>query len=246
MGSSSSQPINSRPPPTPPPPPALKRELSAPALDVLAEQLRKARTDAARYKRIAEDSLADVDAVVDEMERQRQEFKTYGLIAVVGTALVGSVVGGAAAAAVLRRQHVSVLARLSQETVDLRRRSASELAKAERFGSERLAKSMIPALDAMDALCEAAEEAAGAGVDSEGSRLTRASWHSALQSNGIECIRPEIGDKFDVASMEAMFPVPVEPGSTGKVEAVLRPGYVLHGERVLRAAQVGVGTEADA
>ena len=38
-----------------------------------------------------------------------------------------------------------------------------------------------------------------------------------------------------------MLTVPVEEGAAGNVESVLRPGYALHGERILRAAQVGVG-----
>ena len=43
-------------------------------------------------------------------------------------------------------------------------------------------------------------------------------------------------------TMEALYTVPVAAdASTGLVEDIMRPGYVLHGERVLRAAQVGVG-----
>lgn len=42
--------------------------------------------------------------------------------------------------------------------------------------------------------------------------------------------------------MEAMLTVPVEAEHVNTVQTLLRPGYVLHGERVLRAAQVGVGT----
>jgi hypothetical protein len=84
------------------------------------------------------------------MERQREEFKMYGLLAVVGSAVVASVVGGAVAMGALRRQQVAALGCVSQEMTDLRRRGAGELAKAQRFGSERLVKSMIPALDAME------------------------------------------------------------------------------------------------
>ena len=40
--------------------------------------------------------------------------------------------------------------------------------------------------------------------------------------------------------MEAMLTVPVE-GAGGLVQQLLRPGYSLHGERLLRPAQVGVG-----
>ena len=69
-----------------------------------------------------------------------------------------------------------------------------------------------------------------------------AALHDALRANGIEVVAPALGDKFDVAAMEAVHVVPIEKGRpSGLVESILRPGYVLHGERVLRAAQVGVG-----
>ena len=91
------------------------------------------------------------------------------------------------------------------------------------------------ALDALDALCEAG------GGDPEGANLTRRSMHDALRANGVERCEPAVGDKFDVSMMEAVFTVPVAEGqATGNVEEVFRPGYLLH-ERVLRAAQVGVG-----
>jgi molecular chaperone GrpE (heat shock protein) len=88
------------------------------------------------------------------------------------------------------------------------------------------------------ALCDAAES--GKSVDAEGCRLTRASLHEALRGNSIERIEPNVGEKFDIATMEAMLTVPVEH-DTGNVETVLRPGYMIHGERIVRAAQVGVG-----
>jgi len=89
----------------------------------------------------------------------------------------------------------------------------------------------------MDALCEAG------GGDEEGSRLTRSAFHDALRKSGIDRVEPSVGEPFDVATMEAMFTVPVE-GSAGNVESIVRAGYMMHGERLLRAAQVGVGASA--
>lgn len=124
--------------------------------------------------------------------------------------------------------------------VDLRRRGAAELANSQRFGGEALARSLVPALDAMDSL-----EAASSGDDTEGARLTRAALLDALRQHKIERIAPELGDKFEVDTMEAMLTVPVaETDRVGTVATLMRPGYVMHGERVLRAAQVGVGMAA--
>lgn len=44
---------------------------------------------------------------------------------------------------------------------------------------------------------------------------------------------------------QAMLTVPVQQ-DPGLVETILRPGYEYHGERMLRAAQVGVGVIPDA
>ena len=222
--------------PTPPPAedPTLTRTITHTAHEVISEQIRKdlrrARADAVRYKKWADESLADLDDALEALDVQRQQFMLYGLAATAGAALLS----GALGALVMRRHQTAAVARLSQELVDLRRRGALDVAKAERFGVTALAKSLIPSLDAIDALVRA-------GGDEEGSRLTRSALHAALRDNGIEQVAPNVGEPFDVSVMEAMLTVPVE-SSPGNVESVLRPGYTIHGERVLRAAQVGVGS----
>eukprot|EP00966_Prymnesium_polylepis_P182454 4226853-Prymnesium_polylepis.1 len=202
MGSSQS----SSPPPPPPPPvaantsPALSRTFTEVAHEVLTEGLRndlkRAKADASRYKRYAEDSMADLDDVVAAMDNQREQFKMYGMVAVAGSALVAGALGVLAGGGMARRQQTAALARLSQEMVDLRRRGAADLAKAERFGCASLAKALIAPLDAMDALCEAG------GGDEEGSRLTRSAFHDALRKSGIDRVEPSVGEPFDVATME--------------------------------------------
>ena len=64
---------------------------------------------------------------------------------------------------------------------------------------------------------------------------------AALQAQSIERVEPEEGTAFDPHVHEAMFTVKAEDGADANViSSVFRPGYVLHGERILRAAQVGV------
>ena len=216
----------------------------------------KARSDAARaqadaehYKGIASEAL---DAL-DDAAAQHEQHKLFAAAAGGGVAVISLVVGGVAGVAFARRGNASQLAYLSQEMVDLRRRGAGEVARAERYGSERLAKSLVPALDAMDALCaDMAPKDDGSRAELkplwEGASMTRDVLHGALRAHGVSKVEPEIGAPFDVACMEAMLTVPVEASAAdgaskvGTVQTVLRPGYVLYdGERVLRAAQVGVG-----
>lgn len=238
MGNSAS---SSSPPPEPPPPPPAKltRRLTQQALGVISEQSIKSRFEAEHYKDLADETRRALDEATDRLDRNKE----YAVAAVVLCSTAAAAVAGVFAGRAAQKANAAALARVSQEMVDLRRRGAAELQKAERFGSAQLAKSLIPALDAMDALCDTPSSANGGGeAEQEGKRLTRAALHDALRANGIEVVAPALGDKFDVAAMEAVHVVPIERGRpSGLVESILRPGYVLHGERVLRAAQVGVG-----
>ena len=206
----------------------LERTLSSAAVDAIGEGAMRARAEAAHYKDLSEEALQAVDKAADEIEQTRM----LGLAAAAASAATSLVVGVAVGFGVARRRHAGALARVSAEMLDVRRRAATELERSRHYGSEKLAKSLIPALDAMDALC--------LDRDDEGSRLTRSALLDALRAGGVERIDPSVGDVFDVAHMEAMLTVPVA-GTPGNVETVLRPGYILQGDRILRAAQVGVG-----
>jgi len=215
----------------------LERTLTEGAVNVLTAQLRRIRDERAELKADLEDAVQDLELAQELMGRQRKELIFYG----GACAIVAAAASGSIAAMVVGRQQRSALARISQDFVDLQRRSAVEVAKAQRYGSQGLVKSLIPALDAMDAACQHASDA-----DSEGIQLTRSTLLSALREHGVEPIAPDVGETFDTSTMEAMFTVPIGDGDqTGNVESVFRPGYSLHGERVLRAAQVGVGVKAE-
>jgi hypothetical protein len=153
-----------------------------------------------------------------DVTRARREQRLTA--AAAGAALVLGAVGGVL---VGRQNQAAALARLSQ-------RGALDVAAAERFGSERLATSLLPALDALDAMAEHGERA----------RRTRALVLDALRTNGVVPISPSVGDKFNDTHMETA------DSPKGVVASLIRPGYMLHGERVLRAAQVGTGVQADA
>jgi molecular chaperone GrpE len=192
---------------------------------------KRSESDAVRYRMLADSSWAEAEA----LRQEKEQIVWFGVAGAVGSAAVAAALGAAVAAANMRRRNVAALSEAAQEMVDVRRRAAFELDRAKQYGGEKLARTLVPALDALDALCEAG------GGDPEGANLTRRSMHDALRANGVERCEPAVGDKFDVSMMEAVFTVPVAEGqATGNVEEVFRPGYLLH-ERVLRAAQVGVG-----
>jgi len=201
--------------------------------------LSDARAEASRARAEASLARGEVSRCHCELESLRQCQEHY-FMTTVGVSLSAAAVAAATAASitvvVMRRRQTAVLAEAAQNIVDLRRRGAANLQKAERFGHERLAKSLLPVLDSMDALV-------ASGGDAEGAALTRDALHSALRSHDIEQVMPIEGAAFDVSAMEAMFTVPGE--ESGLVAQVFRPGYMLHGERLLRPAQVGVSAKAN-
>ena len=234
MGGSASAPVR---PPADEPHPDLERTLTHTAVNVMTSQLRQIRNERAHFKGQLEDAMEDLELAQQLMEQQRKDYLFYGAASAVATFCLGGLVAGA----VVARQNRSALALLSSEMVDLRRRGAFELAKAERFGSAKLARSLIPSLDAMDAACEHATP-----TEAEGTRLTRSTLHAALHEHGVEIVKPEMGEAFDPDVHEAMFMVPVDDAAAaGTIQSIFRPGYSLHGERLLRAAQVGVGAKSD-
>ncbi|KZP01182.1 GrpE nucleotide exchange factor, partial [Calocera viscosa TUFC12733] len=72
----------------------------------------------------------------------------------------------------------------------------------------------------------------------EGVLLTRNSLMQALKSHGVEPFDAK-GEPFDPNYHEALFEIPGKDELEGKVVTVMKHGYKI-GDRVLRAAQVGV------
>ena len=186
-----------------------------------------------KVARVALAECAELRAAHDSL----QMYAAGGAVAAAATAAAVAVV-------LTRRSNAAVLAEAARSIVDLRVRSESNLARAERFGAEKLGKRLVTVCDNMDNLVASMGSTDSAhGHLMEGAELTRGSLHEALRASGIEQVKPAPGDAFDVAQMEALFTAP--DVAANQVTSVVRPGWVLHGERVLRAAQVGVGVEEE-
>ena len=117
----------------------------------------------------------------------------------------------------------------------------------ERFGGEALAKLLVPLLDD------------GGAVAALSSKQQAGALRDALRLHGVEIFSPARGTPFDAQSMEeaadssseklAVATAEVKAVGGGRsrvVAAVMRSGYIMHGERVLRAAQVKLEDDDDA
>ena len=100
------------------------------------------------------------------------------------------------------------------EAENTRKRADRDRREAERYGSSRLARDLLPVRDALDRALEAADEntRAAAGGLVEGVELTQRELDKIFGQHGITVITPAVGDRFDPAMHEAMFEAPV-PGT---------------------------------
>lgn len=208
-----------------------------------ANEIERLRRSEARYKEVAGQALAEAHNLRKEGEKlQQQQMMLCGGLAVMGVGAAAAV----AAAVMARRSQRSAIEGASQTLAEVRQRAAQTEVKAERFGAEPLARSLVPVCDNVDMLLNAADGASDGSAKGvlEGAQLTAKSLFSALEAHAIRRVSPELGSSFDPSVMEAMYTVPSEPTADADVVAsVLRPGYTLH-DRVLRAAQVGVTVHA--
>jgi molecular chaperone GrpE len=117
-----------------------------------------------------------------------------------------------------------------------RKRAQAEVQAAHKFGVERMAESLLPVMDSLEAALAAAEGAPQGLRD--GVEITLKQLKAAFQKSGLAEIAPAIGERFDPHRHQAMAAVesPAEPNS---IVAVMVKGYALH-ERVVRPALVTV------
>jgi molecular chaperone GrpE len=138
------------------------------------------------------------------------------------------------------------LLRLAADMDNLRRRAEREAADARKYATQKFAADMLVVGDnlrrALDAYPEERRAAADEVVKAfiEGVEMTGREMDRLLQKNGIVRIAAQ-GERFDPHRHQAMFEVPNPDVPAGTVVQVVQDGYTI-GDRVLRAAMVGVST----
>lgn len=135
------------------------------------------------------------------------------------------------------------LMRALAEAENQRKRGERNRRDAEVYGGSRLAKDMLSVYDnmsrAMNAVDESQREASKALID--GIELTQRELLSVFRNHKITQVMPLIGDKFNPQIHEAMFEAPLPDTKAGNIIQVMSQGFMI-GDRLLRAAQVGVSS----
>ena len=131
--------------------------------------------------------------------------------------------------------------RTRAEMENIRRRSAEDVLKAQKFGVEKIAEALLAVKDSMDAALvveNTSVESFKTGVELTARQLT-----NVFEKFSIVEVDPA-GEKFDPTRHQAI--ATLESDQTpNTVVTVLQKGYLLH-ERILRPALVTVAKEKTA
>ena len=142
-----------------------------------------------------------------------------------------------AAATAKAAENFDLYVRAGAEQENLRRATAEDDSKAQKFSSEKFPKNLLPVMDSLEKAIEMTAEIEG--PMREGILATHRQLVHALEMSGMTVIDPKDA-KFDPNTQQAIAMVPaVEGKSAGDVAQVFQHGWKIH-ERVLRPAMVSV------
>ena len=122
------------------------------------------------------------------------------------------------------------------ETENVRKRAQADVAAAHKFAVERIAESLLPVMDSLEAALVAAEASPQSLRD--GIEITLKQLKTAFQKANLNEIVPAAGERFDPHKHQAMAAVEAA-GDPNSVVTVMLKGYRLH-DRILRPALVTV------
>jgi molecular chaperone GrpE len=117
-----------------------------------------------------------------------------------------------------------------------RKRAQADIASAHKYAVERIAESLIPVMDSLQAAL--ADHAADQATLRNGVELTLKQLQAAFDKAAVAEINPATGDKFDPHHHQAMMAVEAD-AEPNTVVGVMQKGYRLH-DRVVRPALVTV------
>lgn len=130
--------------------------------------------------------------------------------------------------------------RLYAEFENYKKRTFREKNEFFKYASQDLMTAMLAILDDFErAIAEMTKR--GNEDDVKGVELIFQKFKNTLKEKGLNTIKVEVGDVFDVDKHEAITQIPApSPELKGKIVDVIQTGYQLH-EKVIRFARVVVG-----
>jgi molecular chaperone GrpE len=128
--------------------------------------------------------------------------------------------------------------RAKAEMENIRRRSAEDVLKANKFGVEKMAEALLAVKDSMDAALKV--ESPSVESYKTGVELTARQLAQVFEKFSVVELNP-LGQKFDPTRHQAIAAIESDQPANTVID-VMQKGYLLH-ERVLRPALVAVTKE---
>ena len=129
------------------------------------------------------------------------------------------------------------------ETENIRKKFFKEKKDAEIYGCTKLARDILSVLDNLNRALESVDNEMMEKQNAflEGIELTKKELLNTFSNHEINELAPEEGEKFDPKFHQAMFEGPHPNIEKGNIIQVMANGFTI-GDRLLRAAQVGVSS----
>ncbi|MGH7185289.1 MAG: nucleotide exchange factor GrpE, partial [Pseudomonadota bacterium] len=132
--------------------------------------------------------------------------------------------------------------RARAEIDNIVKRSAREVANAQKYALERLVGDLLPVKDSLDLGRAAVDQSADLNALREGLDLTLKMWETVLERHGVKAVVPT-GTRFNPELHQAMTLQESKESEPGTVLSVVQKGYLLN-DRLLRPATVIVSKQA--
>ena len=129
------------------------------------------------------------------------------------------------------------------ETENIRKKFFKEKKEAEIYGGTKLARDLLSVLDNLNRALESVDDEMKEKQNAflEGIELTKKELLNTFSNHEINALAPTEGEKFDPKFHQALFEGPHPNIEKGNIIQVMANGFTI-GERLLRAAQVGVSS----
>ena len=129
------------------------------------------------------------------------------------------------------------------ETENIRKKFFKEKKDAEIYGGTKLARDLLSVLDNLNRALESVDDEMKEKQNAvlEGIELTKKELLNTFSNHEINELSPMEGERFDPKFHQAMFEGPHPKIEKGNIIQVMANGFTI-GERLLRAAQVGVSS----
>ena len=131
------------------------------------------------------------------------------------------------------------------ETENIRKKFFKEKKDAEIYGGTKLARDLLTVLDNLERALESIDDSLREDNPAfvEGIELTKRELLNTFSNHEINEVKPQIGERFDPKIHQAMFEAPAPNIEKGMIFQVMTNGFTI-GDRLLRAAQVGVSSKS--